>query len=95
MKKPRRGEVDRIMMEVRGIRDCRAIAQRCGARAPCAGSRQTLARLLGIRPRTGFDPHARPPDMKKPRRGEVDKIMVEVRGIEPLTSGLQSPRSPS
>ena len=31
---------------------------------------------------------------KKPARGRLE-FVVENRGIEPLTSGLQSPRSPS
>ena len=67
---------------------------RCGpaALACCAANASAFARSA---PRAGFDPQAGPSDMRRPRRSEVIEIMVEVRGIEPLTSGLQSPRSPS
>lgn len=84
-----------MLVEVRGFAARCARSFRCGGCAALRAARQTLARLLRSAPQTGFEPHAPSLGMEKPRRSEAFGFLVEVRGFEPLASGLQSPRSPS
>ena len=56
MKKPRRGEVDKFVVEVRGIRDCCAIAERCGAPRLAAAPGKRSRVYSGSDPKRGSIP---------------------------------------
>ena len=87
MKKPRRSEAFKILVEVRGFVARFARSFRCGGCAALRAARQTLARLLRSAPQAGFEPHASSLDMKKPRCSEAFKIVGGGKGVR--TPGLR------